>query len=112
MTHESYENFFGTLANENRMSIIHHLAASGPQNVTQICEATNLEQSSVSHNLNRLLSCQFIHIKPSGKNRIYSLNEDTIKPLLKLIDRHVEKYCANTCNSCIGYESNPKGVNA
>lgn len=95
-----YERFFATLGNENRLAVIHYLAKKGPQNVSQIVEATKLEQTAVSHNLKMLLSCQFVHLKPNGKERVYSINEETIKPLLALMDKHVAKYCNRACGKC------------
>lgn len=96
----SYDTFFNTLANENRLAIIYYLAKKGPSNVSQIVKGTRLEQSSVSHNLKKLLNCEFIHIKPSGKERVYKLNAKTIKPLLKLIDKHAKTYCEKNCQEC------------
>lgn len=100
MINTSYKRFFTTLGNENRLKIIHFLAKNGPQNVSQTVEGTKLEQSAVSHNLKRLLSCEFIHLKQNGKERVYSLNEETIKPLLTLMDKHVEKFCKKVCEKC------------
>lgn len=96
----SYRKFFITLGNENRLKIIHFLAKNGPQNVSQIVAGTKLEQTAISHNLKRLLSCQFVHLKQNGKERVYSLNEETIKPLLTLMDEHVEKFCKKACEKC------------
>lgn len=45
------------------------------------------EQSAVSHNLKKLLVCNCVHIEVQGKNRYYSLNDDTIVPLLQLADQ-------------------------
>lgn len=95
-----YKRFFTTLGNENRLKIIHYLANKGPQSVTQIVGGTKLEQSAVSHNLKRLLICQFVHIKPNGKERVYSINEETIKPLLTLMDKHVREFCQKACEKC------------
>lgn len=100
MRNSSYKRFFITLGNDNRLKIIHFLADKGPQSVSQIVAGTKLEQSAVSHNLKRLLSCQFVHIKPNGKERFYSINEETIKPLLALMDKHVNKFCKKACTKC------------
>ncbi len=100
MIKSSYERFFTTLGNENRLKIIHFLADKGPQSVSQIVDGTRLEQSAVSHNLKSLLSCQFVHIKPNGKERVYSVNEETIKPLLALMDKHVNEFCQKACAKC------------
>jgi len=96
----SYEMFFGTLGNENRLKIIRYLSKNGTRNVTQISRGTKLEQSAVSHNLKRLLLCQFVHISQNGKARLYSLNSQTIKPLIGLIDRHVIQFCKKSCKQC------------
>lgn len=100
MINSSYKRFFITLGNENRLAIIHFLAKNGPHNVSQIAEGTKLEQSAISHNLKRLLSCQFIHLQPNGKERVYSINEETIKPLLTLMDKHVNQFCQKACENC------------
>lgn len=100
MRDSSYEKFFATLGNENRLAIVHFLAKNGPQNVSQIVKGTKLEQTAVSHNLKRLLSCQFVHLRPNGKERVYFLNEETIRPLLTLIDKHVKKFCQGVCEMC------------
>lgn len=97
MIDNSYKRFFSTLGNESRLKIIHFLAKNGSQNVTQIVEGTKLEQTAVSHNLKRLLSCQFVHLQPNGKERVYSINGETIKPLLALMDKHVDTFCKRAC---------------
>ena len=96
----SHKRFFTTLGNENRLKIIHFLAKNGSKNVSQIVSGTRFEQSLLSHNLKTLLTCQFVHMKQNGKERVYSLNEDTIKPLLALMDKHVNEYCKKTCSKC------------
>ena len=92
---KSYEGFFRTLANVNRLKIIHFLQKRGPKNVSDIVEGTKLEQTLVSHNLKRLHECHFVEVKQNGKERVYSLNKKTIQPLLALMDRHVNTYCIN-----------------
>lgn len=100
MINSSYKRFFTTLGNESRLAIIHYLAKEGSQSVSQIVTGTKLEQTAVSHNLKTLLSCQFVHLKPNGKERVYSVNQETIKPLLALMDKHVSKFCNKACEKC------------
>ena len=87
-----YKTFFGTLANQHRIDIIEALS-KGSKNVTQICKATKCNQSTVSHNLQRLEHCGFVFVKPNGKERIYKLNDKTIQPLLDIMHKHMENYC-------------------
>ncbi len=92
----SYNLFFDTFSNRTRMKII-ELLISGPKSVTQICNLIKEEQSKVSHNLRKLMECHFLDVERIGKKRVYSLNKDTIIPILKLVERHVHKYCGEVC---------------
>lgn len=93
----SYELFFETFSNKTRMGIIKTLT-QGSKSVNEICELTHQEQSKVSHNLRKLTECNFIGGKKDGKKRIYSLNKDTILPILQLVEKHVHKYCKEDCH--------------
>ena len=100
MSHISYKQFFATLSGDSRLDILQYLKLHGSQNVSQIAEGTGQEQSAVSHNLKKLLTCNCVHIEVQGKNRYYSLNDDTIVPLLQLADRHIQNYCNAGCAHC------------
>jgi len=91
-----YKEFFKTLGNQQRIEIVFHLL-EGDKNVSEIAKSLGAEQSTVSHNLKRLLKCSFIAVKPNGKERIYSVNKKTIAPLFKLIAKHAEVYCKAIC---------------
>ena len=96
-----YDKFFGVLSGNRRVDIISYLKKNGSQNVTDISKGTGIEQSAVSHALNKLLACEFVHIEVRGKHRYYSLNSETISPLLELIDQHIYKFCDGGCDCCI-----------
>jgi DNA-binding transcriptional ArsR family regulator len=91
-SYEAYGVFFETLANQNRLRIINALR-QGEKNVTEIVKRTGLEQTCVSHCLARLERCGFVSAKRQGKYKAYSLNTETIEPLMGLIDSHTRKYC-------------------
>jgi DNA-binding transcriptional ArsR family regulator len=84
--------FFSTLANPTRLAIL-ELLRSGPKNVTAIAEELKLEQSSVSHSLKKLENCNFVFAKRKIKERIYTLNKETMEPVFKTFDFHARKYC-------------------
>lgn len=88
-----YKIFFETLGNKARWRMVHCMMGNGPIGATAIAKKTGLEQSLVSHHLRRLLRCGFVTVKPNGRERVYTLNRTTIKPLLKLMDSHLEKFC-------------------
>ena len=93
---DPYKRFFGTLANQYRLEIIESLE-KGKLNVTDLCKKTGLNQSTLSHNLQRLEECGFVFVKKKGKERIYSLNKRTIKPLLVLMHSHINQFCRRLC---------------
>ena len=84
--------FFETLGTKLKIDIIIKLKEK-PLSVSELSEKLNQERSKVSHALISLLDCDFVNVKKDGKKRIYSLNKDTILPLLDLVERHVKKYC-------------------
>ena len=92
----SYNVFFETISHKLRLKIL-ELLLQGPFSVGEICEKLNEEQSKISHNLKKLADCHFLDVKKQGKKRVYSLNKDTMIPLLELVGKHVVKYCSKEC---------------
>jgi len=83
--------FFKAFSNETRLEII-NLLKEKPLTVTEICEKTGFEQSRVSHNLKCLENCGFVTAEQNWKWKRYSLDKETMLPIVKLFDRHVVKY--------------------
>lgn len=96
MNCKAYHYFFMNLANPTKITIIDALK-QGPLSVSEITKITNQEQSKVSHNLKTLSACNILTVEQKGKQRIYSLNKETILPILKLVDLHVKKNCKGVC---------------
>lgn len=84
--------FFGALATNLKARIISILRKEN-SSVDELAKELNEERSKVSHALISLHECGFVNVKKDGKYRIYSLNKETIIPLLKLVDKHIQKYC-------------------
>tara|TARA_Y100000034_G_C6748679_1_gene332636 strand:- start:383 stop:679 length:297 start_codon:yes stop_codon:yes gene_type:complete len=96
MKNKSY-NFFNNLANPTKFKIIMSLKES-PLSVTDIINKLQEEQSKISHNLKSLTQCHVVEVKQQGKKRIYSLNKDTIVPMLEIVKKHARKYCLKKCH--------------
>ena len=94
MMKKAYDIFLTTLANMNRLEIINSLRHR-KLNVSEISQKTKLNQTTVSHNLNRLRTCGFVSADQKGKHRYYELNKKTIKPLMNLIDKHIKNHCSH-----------------
>jgi len=100
MKHHSYNNFFMNFANKTKLGIILALE-NGPLSVKEITERVKSEQSRISHNLRKLLQCHILDVRQKGKQRIYSLNNETVVPILKIVKKHVKKNCLKGCNKKI-----------
>jgi DNA-binding transcriptional ArsR family regulator len=84
--------FFKVLANPRRLAILEVLRDK-PRSVTEIARSLKQEQSMISHNLKPLEKCRFVFSERKEKQRIYSLNKETVEPLFRLFDHHAQKYC-------------------
>jgi len=98
LNHHSYNIFFSNLANPLKIGIVLSLREK-EKNVTELVKDLVVEQSKISHALSSLKCCNIVNMKQRGKERVYSLNEDTIVPMLKLIDKHASIHCPN--KSCM-----------
>jgi DNA-binding transcriptional ArsR family regulator len=96
MKDNTYYIFFSNLANPLRIKIIQTLKEKS-SNVTQLSERLNIEQSKISHALKNLRCCNIVNVEKAGKERIYSLNKNTILPILNLIDKHAKTHCEGGC---------------
>jgi len=97
MNCHSYDNFFKNFANKTKFRIIMHLKDK-PMSVNELSKLMNEEQSKISHSLAKLSACNILNVEQKGKQRIYSVNKDTIIPVIKLVEKHVEKHCNGRCH--------------
>jgi len=88
----AYYVFFGSLANPLKIQVISELKEK-PSSVNELSEKLKIEQSKLSHALASLKKCNIVKDKQEGKFRIYSLNKETIIPILNIIDKHRTCYC-------------------
>ena len=86
------EIFFNNFAQKTKLNIILTLKEK-PLSVSEISKQINEEQSKVSHNLKKLAECNILAVQQKGKQRIYSLNKETVLPLLNLVEEHVKHHC-------------------
>jgi DNA-binding transcriptional ArsR family regulator len=94
--------FFSNLANPTRLAAIEQLM-NKPMSVNELALALGQEQSMISHNLKPLLDCNLITIHREGKKHIYTVNAETISPILVAIENHALKFCP-TGGKCLREE--------
>lgn len=97
----TYKMFFGTLSDDTKLSIVKELRGE-PKNVNELCRSLKKNQSTVSHSLAKLKELGFVTRRTDGKLRIYTI-DPTVLDLLKLMDKHVDKYYTHYCK-CVGEE--------
>lgn len=88
---KGYSHLFQALANETRMELVAVLRDDA-KSVSELVEATGLEQNTVSYHLNCLTTCGFAEKEVKGNKRIYSLNSAILSDLLETIESHVENH--------------------
>lgn len=103
----AYKLFFGTLFSETRLKIV-NLLRKRRLNVSEIMQQLNLDQTTASHNLARLKQHGFVISETDGKFRYYKINEETIKPLMGLIDNHMSQYCIHILHEMKGGKDGTK----
>lgn len=94
-----YSLLFQAIANPSRFQILYRLYNKGPMNVTEISRELGMEQTRASHHLKCLSYCGLLFVKREGKMKVYSVNEETVAPIIKLAENHIEKF-ANNLQSC------------
>jgi DNA-binding transcriptional ArsR family regulator len=92
----AYYIFFRNLATPLKVNIIESLKKKS-MSVTDLQNKLKVEQSKLSHALMNLKTCNLVISKQKGKQRIYSLNKNTIIPIVNIIDKHKSKYCKGIC---------------
>jgi DNA-binding transcriptional ArsR family regulator len=96
--HSNYNIFFTNLANPLKIGIILSLRVK-EKSVSDLVKDLEVEQSKISHALQSLKACSIVNVNQKGKERIYSLNKNTILPILELIDKHASTHC--NCSTCM-----------
>jgi len=84
--------FFSTLANPTRLAILEKLRET-PMNVTELAEVLSQEHSMVSHNLRTLERCNLVSSERMGKEKVYSVNKETVGGIFRVVENHAEKHC-------------------
>jgi ArsR family transcriptional regulator len=81
--------FFKALSDRSRILILETLSRREWMSVGDICEITDIEQSTVSHHLGFLRNCGLVRTRKRGKQVFYSLNGRIAEKLLFMSETHV-----------------------
>lgn len=92
MEHSDYREFFSTLANFSRLSIV-QLLRRQMATVGQIADSLGYEQSRVSHSLARLQRAGIVGCRWEHKRKLFYLVEE-MPPLLAEIETYLQHRAA------------------
>lgn len=101
MKNLSYYYFFMNFANKTRLKIILSLKNCS-LSVNEIVQKTGIEQSNISHHLKSLAECKIVNVNKKGKKRVYSLNKETVIPMITLVEKHAKRNCTEACSKKCG----------
>jgi DNA-binding transcriptional ArsR family regulator len=82
-----YTETFQTLADPTRRQIVEVLL-KGEQAVNDIVGRVNIHQSGVSRHLRILHEAGFVHVRPEGPQRFYSLRPEPFRALEAWVTRY------------------------
>ncbi len=83
-------DLFKMFADSTRIKILVALS-SGEMNVTEICDALEMNQSAVSHQLKILKNAKLLSSRREGKSMVYSLADDHVSTIIAMGKDHIEE---------------------
>lgn len=81
---------FKALSNPTRIKIIFALK-NGPLTVSKICDAVQMSQSSVSHQLKELKMARLVCSHKQGREISYQLDDDHVHEIFDMAIEHVKE---------------------
>lgn len=80
---------FRLLGDPTRTGILLALAEAGELHVTDIAQAVDAEESTVSHALRLLRTAGVVRNRREGRHVLYQLDDDHVRRLLELTRQHL-----------------------
>jgi DNA-binding transcriptional ArsR family regulator len=81
--YEFKAKLFKVFSDPTRLRILEHLK-NGETNVTSLCDALNLKQSTVSQHLRMLKECGAVVAKKKGREIFYTIRDPRVVEMLEL----------------------------
>ena len=83
-------DFFKIFGDSTRLKILWALD-NGPLTVTELCEITEMNKSSISHQLKTLKDNKIVKYRKSGKNVIYTLDDEHVSIIIETARKHLNE---------------------
>jgi DNA-binding transcriptional ArsR family regulator len=98
---EQIADIMFALSSPARVRLLSELLA-GPCSVSELMEATGMEQSAVSHQLRVLREHRLVDVKRDGRRRVYAVTDQDIASLLDAARRHALRSVRGRAATAIG----------
>ncbi len=89
-TTSQISNVFKIFGDNTRIRILWALFDS-EMCVVDICDALNMTQSAISHQLKTLKQARLVTSRREGKNTFYSINDEHVKRIIEQVLIHMEE---------------------
>ena len=86
---DKMESILNIASDSTRIKILYSLLSEKEKTVGQIIKEVEASQSLISHQLKVLRDARLVTTRKEGKNVYYSLNDDHVEMLLKVVFEHV-----------------------
>ena len=83
-------DFFKIFGDSTRLKILWALD-NGHLTVTELCEITEMNKSSISHQLKTLKDNKIVKYRKSGKNVIYTLDDEHVSIIIETARKHLNE---------------------
>ena len=83
-------DLFKIFSDSTRIRILYALM-DGEKSVSEICEAVEMTQSAVSHQLKTLKTSHLVKVRRDGKAMLYSLADNHVETILKIGMEHISE---------------------
>lgn len=90
-----YCEMLGVIGDRCNFSIAIKLLSQGMMTAKEIEKQTGLTAKQVKTHLPQLTKCGYIFERKQRGGPAYSVNHETIKPLLKILNKHIESHKEN-----------------
>ncbi len=85
----------GVISKKNNFSIAIKLLSQGSMTAKELEKETGLTSKQVKTHLSQLTSCKYVFEMEHKNGKTYFVNNETIKPLLKLLNKHIGTHVKN-----------------
>ena len=87
-----YCHFLSAISDKHNFAIAVRIMQKGPMTQSTLKQELELTNAKLKKHLTKLLACSYLFSKKKGKEETYYLNQVTVRPIIKIMNKHIGKY--------------------